>query len=198
MSWIGGNRYLSRSEMENNATEIWGYFNSIGWSLNSVSAMLGNMQTESTINPNIWQGLIENTKKGYGLTQWTPATKLIDWAGSSYIYGNRQCDRIYFEALNNKQWFRNPEAPIIDPPITFLEFTVSTLECEELANYFLWYYEHPETTIQPNRSVQAREWFNFLGGITPPDPPEPPSPDPTPLGKYRHIPIWMMCGRRRF
>ena len=197
MAWAGGNRYLSQSEMENNATLIWGYFKSCGWSLNSVAAMLGNMQTESTINPNIWESLTVNTAKGFGLVQWTPATKLISWAGSTYQQGNRQCDRILYESVNGIQWFRNPNAPIIEPALTFAEFTISTLPVRELANYFLWYYEHPAETIQPNRATQAEQWYEYLSGSAPdPDPPDPPSyPDPTPLPRYKKIPLWMLCRR---
>ena len=197
MAWAGGNRYLSQAEMENNATLIWGYFKSCGWSLNSVAAMLGNMQTESTINPDIWESLTVNTAKGFGLVQWTPATKLISWAGSTYQQGNRQCDRILYESVNGIQWFRNPNAPIIEPALTFAEFTQSTLPVGELANYFLWYYEHPAETIQPNRATQAEQWYEYLSGSAPdPDPPDPPSyPDPTPLPRYKKIPLWMLCRR---
>ena len=200
MAWAGGNRFLSQSEMENNAIIIWGYFKACGWTLNAVAAMLGNMQTESTINPNIWEGLNVNTSRGYGLVQWTPATKLISWAGASYIQGNRQCDRILYESINGLQWFRNPNAPIVDPPITFLEFSTSDLSVEELANYFLWYYEHPAETIQPNRATQAAAWYEFLGGTSPeppdPDPPDPPPyPDPTPIGTGRKLKVWQLCRR---
>lgn len=164
MTWIGGNRYLSQSEMENNATIIWNYLGSKGWTLNAVSAILGNMQSESTINPNIWESLTVDYSRGYGLVQWTPATKYIDWAGSDWENGDRELDRIIYESDNALQWFSNPNAPIIDPPISFKEFTTSNEEVGILANYFLWYYEHPAVTIQPNRSEQAIAWFNFLGG----------------------------------
>lgn len=164
MTWIGGNRYLSQSEMENNATIIWNYLGSKGWSLNAVSAILGNMQSESTINPNIWESLTVDYSRGYGLVQWTPATKYIDWAGSDWENGYRELDRIIYETENAIQWFSNPNAPIINPPISFKEFTTSNEEVGILANYFLWFYEHPAVTIQPNRSEQAIAWFNFLGG----------------------------------
>lgn len=163
MTWIGGNRYLSQSEMENNATIIWNYLGSKGWTLNAVSAILGNMQSESTINPNIWESLAVDYSRGYGLVQWTPATKYIDWAGSDWENGYRELDRIIYESENAIQWFSNPNAPIINPPISFKEFTTSNEEVGILANYFLWFYEHPAVTIQPNRAEQAIAWFNFLG-----------------------------------
>lgn len=182
MEWIGKNAYLTEAEMKNNATLIWNYFRAKGWTINSVCAMLGNMQSESTINPNIWEGLELNYERGYGLVQWTPATKYIDWGGDGYESGYKQCERIQYEVDNGLQWFSNPNAPIVDPPITFKEFTTSDLPVGILANYFLWYYEHPATTIQPNRSTQAQEWYNYLFGST---------PTPVPR-KRRKMPVWLM------
>ena len=85
-------------EMQNNAVLIWNYFKSQGWTLNSVAAMLGNMQSESTINPGIWENLDPIISNGYGLVQWTPSTKYSEWAGDgwednglksvSVLYGN--------------------------------------------------------------------------------------------------------------
>ena len=55
--------------MQNNAVLLWSYFKAQGWTLNAVAAMLGNMQSESTINPGIWEGL-DPFVGGYGLVQW--------------------------------------------------------------------------------------------------------------------------------
>lgn len=186
MAWIGGNRYLSQSEMKNNATIVWNYLGSKGWTINAVSALLGNMQSESTINPNIWESLTVDYSRGYGLVQWTPATKYIDWAGADWENGDKELDRIIYEVDNGLQWFSNPNAPIVNPPITFKEFTTSTESPATLANYFLWYYEHPAETIQPIRAEQANAWYEFLSG-KPPEPPEPP------IGKQGKLPIWAYC-----
>lgn len=188
MAWIGGNRYLSHSEMENNATIVWNYLGSKSWTLNAVSAILGNMQSESTINPNIWESLTVNYSRGYGLVQWTPATKYINWAGADWESGDKELDRIIYEVDNGLQWFSNPNAPIVNPPITFKEFTTSTEPPATLANYFLWYYEHPAVTIQPIRAEQANAWYEYLSG-KPPEPPEPPEP----TGKQGKLPVWAYC-----
>lgn len=164
MAWISGNRYLGTDDMQNNAIEANAYLLSKGWSPEAIAGMLGNMQTESTINPGIWESLKVDYSRGYGLVQWTPATKYIDWAGANYADGNRQLDRIIYEAENGLQWFANPNAPIVEPPISLKQFTVSRDSPTVLANYFLWYYEHPKYTIQPNRAVQAEQWYEFLGG----------------------------------
>lgn len=179
--WIAKNAYLTRDEMENNALLVWSFLGSRGWSREAVSAMLGNMQTESTINPGIWESLNQYSG-GYGLVQWTPYTKYSEWAGSGWENnGNKQCERINYEMENGLQWFSNNEAPIVNPPITFEEFSKSTDDVGTLANYFLWYYEHPATTIQPDRAEQAKNWYEFLAGVT---------PSPTP-SKKKNMPLWM-------
>ena len=172
MAWISGNYYLNQQEMENNALIIWNSLSASGWSINAVSAMLGNMQSESSINPGIWEGLVVDYVRGYGLVQWTPATKYINWAGSDWENPDRELDRINYEVENNIQWFENPGAPIIIPPISFTEFKTSDLPVATLANYFLWYYEHPADINQPWRATQAESWYTFLSG----HPPEPPMP----------------------
>lgn len=190
--WIGGNRYLTQSEMENNALIFYGWMYNRGATLNAVAAMLGNMQTESTINPNIWEELTPNPSRGYGLTQWTPSTKLSNW-NPNYTDGNVQCERIWWEALNNQQWFHNPGAPIYEPPISFMQFMHSTGNVRTLANYFLWYYEHPAETIQPKRAEQAVRWYEFLSGEVPPDP-----PGPTPGSKIEVKPMKFIYNLRKF
>lgn len=165
-TWVAKNAYLNQTEMQNNVILAWNYFRKLGWSLEAVSAMAGNWETESTINPGIWESLVPYGG-GYGLVQWTPYTKYADWAGAGWENnGNKQCERINFEMENGLQWFGNPSAPIVEPPITFREFSVSTLDVETLANYFLWYYEHPNVTIQPNRGVQARKWYETLSAVS--------------------------------
>lgn len=187
LSWVKGNRYLDINEMKNNAEIIYNFLSLKGWTLNSISAILGNMQSESTINPWIWESLeYDNLSKGYGLTQWTPASKYIDWAGSDWKNPDRELDRIVWEANNGQQWFSNPSAPIINPPLSFKEFTISNLDVVTLANYFLWYYEHPAVTIQPIRGEQAKFWLDYLSGITPPEP-----------IKKKSMPVWMMINYKR-
>ena len=184
--WIASNSYLTRAEMENNILLAWQYFGSRGWSKEAVSAMAGNWETESTINPGIWESLIPYGG-GYGLVQWTPYTKYSEWAGAGWENnGNKQCERIIYEMENGLQWYSNPKAPIVSPPITFREFSTSTLDVETLANYFLWYYEQPATTIQPARATQAVRWYEFLTDVP---------PSPTPTLKKRKMPIWMYIRR---
>ena len=75
MAWISGNRYLSASEMKNNAQIIMDYLLAAGWTKNAIAGMLGNMQTESGCNPGIWESLTIDWSRGYGLVQWDACNK---------------------------------------------------------------------------------------------------------------------------
>lgn len=169
-SWIAGNRYLTVAETTNNADMVYNYAIRKGWSKNAISAMCGNMQAESGINPGIWEGLTEYSG-GYGLTQWTPYTKYSEWAGTGWENnGNKQMDRIAYEAANNLQWYYNSEVGM-SPPITFPQFLVSTLPVATLSNYWLWFYEHPAdpgTSTQGTRAAYSAAWYKHF-----PDTPTP-------------------------
>lgn len=170
---ISANRFLTLNEMKINAAYIWGYLAPRGWSINAVAGMLGNMQTESTINPGIWQSLQSgNYSGGYGLCQWTPATKFTDWCtANGYNIGDIDAalDRIEWELVNNEQYY-----PTTAYPLTFAEFKVSTDTPYNLAMAFLVNYERPANQNQPKRGTQANYWYEFLqtvdisGGATGP------------------------------
>lgn len=193
MAWIGGNRYLSSAEMQNNARIIYEYLLEKGWSVNAICAVIGNMEVESKINPNVWESLTVNINRGYGLVQWTPSTKLSDWCaenGLDYTDGYAQLERIIYESDNGIQWFQNPAVTPPNPPITFKQFTTSNLPLETLANYWCWYYEHPAEEYLYGRGQYALYWYSYLTGEDPPTPT--PTPVPTP-SDIRKMPVWMMC-----
>ena len=181
--WIGGNVRLNLEQMQNNALMFRNNMIAKGWSMNAICAVLGNMQSESTINPNRWEGGVVNPSKGYGLTQWTPSTKLSNWSPQHYTEGDEQCRRIQWEADNNQQWFENPLATPVQPPITFKQFTTSNLDIPTLAKYFVYYYEHPTDPNQPARGTQALYWYEYLTG-------HPPTPT-----KTKKMKVWQMCSR---
>lgn len=182
MAWISGNRYLTLDEMKNNAILIRDFFILKGWTLNAICGMLGNIQTESTINPDLWESMLEgNLKGGYGLVQWTPATKYIEWAGDTYKDGTRQCERIQYELENNLQWISTSSYPM-----TFEEFTKSTDTPYNLAMAFIANYERPLDPTQPLRGEQANYWYSFLEGGT----------IPIPQFKKKKMPLYFYLKRR--
>lgn len=154
------NRYLTMAEMKVNAEYIYGYLNTRGWTKNSICGMLGNMQTESTINPGIWQSLkLNNFSGGFGLVQWTPATKYTNWCDSNGLrWGAIDSNllRIQYEVLNNLQW--------IHPSMDFADFVTSNDSPYNLGLMFLKYYERPANPNQPQRGTQAEFWYEYLTG----------------------------------
>jgi hypothetical protein len=166
-------RSLTLDEMTTNAEFILGYLLPKGWTRNAVCGLLGNVQSESSINPARWQGdNIGDTSNGFGLTQWTPATKYLDWASANgYDYKSMEgnLERIIYEVENNMQWFGG-----VSGSMTFKEWTQSTDTPYNLAMDFIATYEHPANPDQPQRGTQAQNWYDTLSGsgtITPTQPP---------------------------
>lgn len=166
LEWIKGNRYLSEAEMKNNATLVWQYFQPLGWTLNAVAGMLGNMEKESSINPGIWGNLDPSgppDETGYGLVQWTPYTRITTWL-SSHGYaiddGNGQCAKLQEE-------MEHPEIEVTwieteSYPLSFREFAFSTQDPGYLAMAFLRNYERPYDPDQPDRAERAQKWYTYL------------------------------------
>lgn len=189
LDYVSGNRYLTQAEMEQNAWYIWDFLGSRGWSMQAVAGMLGNMETESTINPGIWQSLeTNNTSGGFGIVQWTPATKLIEWAnenGLDYTTMDAQLLRIIYELDNGLQYY-----PTNTYPETFAEFKVSTKSPYYLGMAFLANYERPAVAIQVNRGIQAQAWYKYLSTL--------PGPGGTkPKKKGLPLILMYMASRRR-
>ena len=175
-NFITGNRYLSQSEMETNARYIYNYLGSRGWSINAIAGMLGNMETESSINPGIWEGLNAGTGPGFGLVQWTPYTNYTVWcAGRSLDPSHMDSAllRIEYELDNGLQYY-----PTASYPESFAQFKVSTKTPYYLAMAFLANYERPADPVQPARGRQAEYWYEFLSG-------EPAPVDPSQPGQKR-------------
>lgn len=158
------NRYLTQAEMEKNAAYIWSYFSKRNWSMQAVAGMLGNMQSESSINPGIWQSLTEgNLSGGFGLVQWTPASAYFSWCDAEGLNPSdidTALYRIEYELANGLQYY-----PTDAYPLTFAEFKTSTATPAYLAMAFLRNYERPQNPDQPQRGSQAEKWYNFLKNV---------------------------------
>lgn len=168
-SYIGNtfdsSNYLTYNQMKVNAEYIYKALKDKGWTLNAVAGMLGNMQRESTLNPGIWQNNdVGNTTGGYGLVQWTPATKYINWLlpGSDASTMDNNISRILYELENNLQWISTELYPM-----SFKEFTTSTQRPEDLASVFLYNYERAGVSAENERRENALNWYLYLGGNLP-------------------------------
>lgn len=184
---------LNLTQMKSNGSYIWKYIQLTypGWSFNAVCGMLGNIRWEGVMNPSQWQyGLGKSEDGGYGLCQWTPATKLLSWLtekGIARTTMKGQIDRIDYESKNGLQWGSTTAYPM-----SFSEFLSSDKTPQELAVFWLYDYERPK---DPASTVDVRKewagyWYEWLSGEEPPNPPpEPPVP---PIKLEMHgMPIWL-------
>lgn len=175
---------LTKSQMETNVT----YFNHYitvtypTWTTNSIAAMCGNAQSEGALNPSQWQyGGGMSTSLGYGLFQWTPATKFLDWAADRGLsrYGIRpQVDRVEYERAVGGQWIKTSRYPI-----TFTQFLTGNYELDFLARAWLYNYERPKNPAASEniRVERSRIWYEYISGEEPGPGPSP-DPDPVPIG----------------
>lgn len=158
------NAYLTEAQMQVNARYLYQQMNAKGWTLNAIAALLGNMETESTINPGIWESLDNgNMSGGYGLVQWTPASKYTSWCdarGLAWGDMDNAISRIEWELANGEQYYATDAYPD-----TFAQFKASTKTPEYLAAAFVANYERPAVQPQPARATQARKWFDYLSSF---------------------------------
>lgn len=189
MAWISKTGLLTSSEMENNAKLFWNVFSGLGYHINTIAALAGNAQAESTINP----GLNEVGGGGYGLFQWTPKTDLIEACSQlgirPYTDGHIQCHCLDGELfILRNQWYTSSD--FIRPyyrsgatsdmiGITPEQFKSNSMSWspDKLAILFMAAYERPSYDPGINhadkRKANANYWFGYYTG-------NPPTPTPTP------------------
>ena len=162
MAWTIGNYALSQEQMNANALEVYKYLSARGWSLNAIAGLLGNMQSESYVNPGVWQSLqANNYSGGFGLVQWTPATNYTDWARQNgYDIADPNGQLYWIDALSETtgQWI-----PTSAYNMSWSAFKKSGSSPEDLASAFLKNFERAGVEVESNRRSQARSYFNLLG-----------------------------------
>jgi hypothetical protein len=139
------------------ATEVYNFFKGKGWTKNAICGMLGNMQRESQLNPNINE---YSGGGGYGLVQWTPGSVFKNWAtakGLNYRLTRTQCLKIQDEFENGGQYYKTNNCPL-----TFKQYSQSTESPEYLAACFMYNYERPGVKALDERKKYARQWFNYF------------------------------------
>lgn len=156
MAWIVRERpfNLTQEEMLNNANEEIAFLLSLGtgWTPEAICGMLGNQQYESNINPGAWESnLVGNMSGGFGLVQWTPASKYINWAtqhGFEHLDPEGQMIWLDEETSRVGQWIATPSYHF-----SWESFKSSTADPEYLADAFLYNFERP---LDPSATVQGR------------------------------------------
>lgn len=197
-SYFNESEALTNDEMKKNALYIYQVLKYIySWSDNAIAGLLGNIQSESSINPGRWQGDNVGSGPAYGLVQWDPYTKYTDWCTTGGRTDPSEMDnnieRIIYEVENNVQYYSTDEYGE-----SFSEFTQSTKSPYYLACAFAWNYERSyvvlygteeeKENLRQLRGGNAEYWYEYL---TSENPSEPVIPTPTP--KKKKMPVWMMC-----
>lgn len=189
------------------------------WSLEAICGMIGNMQTESGVNPWRWQSdsvSLTDSKKGYGLPQFTPAYGYIDEYGKG-IPG--YAPNLSTSKVTDGASPSDGQAQIIcideDRAGKFMNRS-SYCKYADIRGYFplsafkqgsdlwlstvawLFHYEFPASQYRTEAAAKGRYTsavaaFEYLKSGEVPTPPDPPPTPPTPPGETgrRRLPIYM-------
>jgi len=176
----GSSEVLTKAQMQVNALYIYSSLSDKGWTDEAIAGVLGNMEHESAINPGRWQGENIGSGPAYGLVQWDPWTKYVNWCTDQGLSDPSEMDnaiaRIIYELENGEQYYKNVY------PYTFKEFVKSTDSPYTLACAFAFDYERSWVTLygteaekealRQERGGSAEDWYTYITGNdpTPPDP----------------------------
>ena len=198
------------TEQTDNAREIWDTLVGVyGWTEESAAAVLGNFQVESFLNPGQWEiGYNYSMSRGAGLGQWTPATKISNYIGSTnkndmadgakqmilFINTPGQYSTYYLRPDGTAPYYNESGLPYIT---NMDDFSHSTASVSELTRLWAVCWERPGATYYSSsindRINHATHWYNTFTGSTPqpPTPPTPPTPEEAQVG------IWFLMKRRK-
>lgn len=183
----------SSNEAFDNAICTYNLLHSLGWTVQAVSAVYGNIEAESGYNPWRWQSdnvlattdraIIETSQlHGYGFVQFTPAGKYIydPAAQANTGYGPNFSDSVgnIFDGDSQLRYIDEYADYDINYGynyhITYQQFkTDTTLSPEYLAKAWLHNYERPgdqSTAVEDYRASIARYWYDILIQYDPSDP----------------------------
>ena len=173
---------LNQAAMQENVKVIAPIMLSRGYSRNAIAAMLGNWESECTLNPN-WpekSGFPSNREGGFGFPQWTDWGNKIGWyadqLGVQYNTSDTNpISEIEFEldyhefectkglkGTGKKTWYAKHGYNY-----TWTNFRVSLDSPSELAKAYYWQYERSTAWTVGTRAKQAEKWFEFIRGTQP-------------------------------
>ena len=191
----GSSEPLILSQMQVNARHIYKWLSSSGVTTNAICGMLGNFQVKSTINPGRWQNDdVGNTSLGYGLAQWTPATKYFNYVIDNERNEMKHQISMLFEVelQEHIQWIATNNYPE-----SYEQFLQSTKSPSYLAKAFLYNYERAGVEKVDLRVEYANYWYEFLTGSTPPIEPDDPTPTPSYKPKKKKGYNFVLFNRKR-
>lgn len=202
MAWhvknTGAYARTSQEALEN-AQETYNVLYSLGWCLEAVCAMLGNVEHESGYNPWRWQsdtvlpvgdariGYIggPNTGHAYGLCQQDPAAKYIDRAyaqalpyfGPNYSNqvgnprdGQPQLEYIHWICSDPGGGEWDPDTSHSTYNMPFADFIANNQNRSVGYLTRTFFYGYERGTWSSTRTTAANYWYSELGGYTPTPP----------------------------
>lgn len=144
----------------------------LGWTINAIAALAGNQAYESGFNPWRWESDIVNTANGYGLFQYTPATKYInssvadDYPGfqPNYPMGAGGQDDGTAQLLFMHNNVDGGYIPTSAYNLSMQQFRESTMSPDYLASAWLYNYERPHdpSATEAGRRADALWWYDWL------------------------------------
>lgn len=195
--WAHARFTVHGTEQNTNALFIASYLRGKGWTDNAIAGILGNMQSESGINPGAYYGYSDFSAVSFGIVQWDPTSKYQNWHDDRYpgiIYEHLGCqlERILYELEEGIQYYKTDKFPL-----TFREFSTSNETPGYLAKAFVRNYERPASILYgtaeeqeatySQRANQANYWYEYITGNPAPDVPDTPGGEtPTPT-KGKHL-----------
>lgn len=184
----------SRSSQEafDNCLAIYSTLYKLGWTLEAICGVLGNVGDESGYNPWRWQGDIVQSSNSsyidyqsghaYGLFQMDPAAKYIRRATSYAGYGPNYSDIVGSQLDGAAQCrFLHYNADYIPTSTYYLSYEAykhATLETVPSISWLAaaWFYNYERGTWSEGRATNAEYWFNAL------------KDEPLPIDS--NLPIW--------
>lgn len=187
-----------------NAAEIWLILVDVnGWTEEAASAVLGNMQHESYLNPAQWEiGYNYSMLNGFGLGQWTPATKISNYVGSTnhdaMADGAKQMNYLVSTPSQYNNYYLNPDGTSTyysESGVPYFsdmdDFSHSTAAVRDLTKTWAICWEKPGATNYARsiseRMDDAEYWYTTFHG----SPPTPPPTPPTPVDEFSWLAMFM-------
>ena len=187
------------NEALENAQEVYNVLYSLGWVLESVCAMLGNVEHESGYNPWRWQSDVVlpvgdprigtigggNTAHAYGLCQQDPAAKYIyrPYAQSLPYYGPNYSDRagnprdgepqlryIHWICSDTSGGEWDSDTSHSSYNMPFADFIANNQNRSVAYLTRTFFYGYERGTWSGSRVAAADYWVQQLGGYTPTPP----------------------------
>lgn len=139
---------------------VWDALTSSGMSEAQAAGVMGNMLTESSLDPHRVQGGGDSlnpdhgSSVGYGLVQWTGGAKLKSYIGKAIPTINNEVDALQKQLHGLGAYPESAAGAMLR----------AANSPESAANAFLKHYERPKDSNQPARAKQARDYYTRFAG----------------------------------